>query len=150
MKTIAKNFGPGGCIPPIVKPGVPVVKPNLKDQVEFTMKDKDGNGSLTAFEHMAGASRKEVGERYQEFKRYDTNCDGKLTQDEFVRGRQMDRFREAIKRDPKPEFKPFEPKGEGAKESSGFFGKLLKGLAFTNPITMPFMIGNWVREKIAG
>lgn len=144
MKTIAKNFGPGGCIPPI---GLPGATPNVKDQLEFTMKDKDGNGSVSLQEHVAGANRKEIGERYQEFKRYDTNSDGKLSQDEFVRGRRFDAIREEFKPIPRPEFKPLEPKGEGG---SGFLGKLLKGLAFTNPITMPFMIGNWVREKIAG
>lgn len=146
---VAKKF----CLPP--GHPFPGVKPDVKLEAEFALKDGNGDDQVDFQEFMRGAYRKEIGARYAEFDRYDTNNDGKLTKDEFVRGKRMDAIRDVFENRPVPKFdqKDFTGLNRGtAKEAegSGLFGKLLKGLAFTNPITAPIAISHWIGSKVFG
>lgn len=151
---VAKNF----CLPP--GHPWPGFKPDVKSEAEFALKDGNGDDRVDFQEFVRGANRKEIGERYAQFERYDTNNDGKLTKDEFVRGKRMDAIRDAFPGPilrPTPILRPepvtglnpgkYEPKEA---EGSGLFGKLLKGLAFTNPITAPIALSHWVGSKLFG
>lgn len=148
---VAKKF----CLPP--SHHFPGVKPDVKTEAEFALKDGNGDGNVDIREFLRGANRKEIGERYAQFQRYDSNNDGKLSKDEFVRGKRMDVIRDAFENRPVPKFDPKDFTGlnkgksiEKEEKGSGFFGKMLKVMAFTNPITAPLAVGHWLGSKLFG
>lgn len=77
---------PHGIVPnPVLEPQLPKIKLD-RDRMEFQKRDKDWDGALTSDEYGVGKRKQD------EFRRYDTNNDGKVDLKEFKRGRLLDRL----------------------------------------------------------
>lgn len=125
---------------PFPKPFPP--KPtDLKTQIEFALKDKDGSGSINSEEYGPGKMQQD------RFRKADANHDGKLSYDEYKASKNILVPYHPIE-------KPFPIlKAEGEKEITGagaektsWLKKALPFLALTNPITAPIGVLSFAKK----
>jgi hypothetical protein len=97
------------CFPIPTKPPVLDID-KLKDGIEFSGKDKDGNNNLNRDEFDAGRHPKEAILDPKKFDRYDRDNDGYVNREEYHAGKEGERFNQVLRG------KLDLPKWEGKKE----------------------------------
>ncbi|MDP1588111.1 MAG: EF-hand domain-containing protein [Prosthecobacter sp.] len=68
------------------KPEAGKDKPKLSPEEMFKRVDKDGNGSVSKEEYMAGPGKKDAAKGAERFGKLDKNADGSLSKEEFAAG----------------------------------------------------------------
>ena len=88
--------GPTDCFP--TKPEPPKIDlDKLKDNLAFSVKDQNDDGSLDKAEFDAGRNKLEAKLDPNKFDRYDGNKDGKIDREEYHAGKEKERFKESIR-----------------------------------------------------
>lgn len=105
LPLVTQGGGKPGISGGAVRPLPATTPPHLVDRMQFTLKDKNGDGSLDMKEFGIQAippgsclvGLKEQQEQVKRFERYDANHDGKISQDEYSAGKKLEAFLEKIK-----------------------------------------------------